>query len=82
MNPEFDSFTLNTTAYIPFSNGPQNCVGKNLARNEIKMVVTLLLSRYDFKFADGFEKGSWEDGLGDYFIMQTERPVLVALTKR
>ncbi|KLO13578.1 cytochrome P450 [Schizopora paradoxa] len=84
MNPETESTEsiLNTTAYIPFSYGPQNCVGKNLARNEVKMVTTMLLSRFNFKFADEFEKDGWEDGLGDYFIMQTERPILVTLTKR
>jgi len=73
---------LNTAAYIPFSFGPQNCVGRNLAKNEIKMVVALLLSRFDFKFADGFDKEVWEDSLCDYFIMHPEKPLLVTLTRR
>jgi len=73
---------LNTVAYIPFSFGPQNCVGRNLAKNEIKMVVALLLSRFDFRFADGFDKEAWEDSLCDYFIMHPNKHLLVTLTKR
>ncbi len=73
---------LNTAAYIPFSFGPQNCVGRNLAKNEIKIVVALLLSHFDFRFADGFDKKVWEDSLCDYFIMHPEKPLLVTLTKR
>lgn len=73
---------LNTAAYIPFSFGPQNCVGRNLAKNEIKMVVGLLLSRFDFRFADGFDKQAWEDSLCDYFVMHPNMPLLVTLTMR
>lgn len=73
---------LNMAAYIPFSYGPQNCVGRNLAKNEIKMVVALLLSRFDFRFADGFDKKVWEDSLCDYFIMHPDLPLLVTLKKR
>ena len=34
-------FIHNTAAFIPFSVGPANCVGKNLAWIKLRMVITL-----------------------------------------
>jgi len=58
-------------AYIPFSRGPANCVGRNLARQEMLMVSSLLLQTFEFKIAstEDFAKDAWEHNLKDYFLM-------------
>jgi cytochrome P450 len=38
--------------YMPFSLGPRNCVGMQLALTEIKTALILILQRYRFKLAD------------------------------
>ena len=37
-------------AYLPFSIGPRNCIGMNLARVEIYTVLVMLLLRYRFEY--------------------------------
>ncbi|EEB98995.1 hypothetical protein MPER_01397, partial [Moniliophthora perniciosa FA553] len=60
---------LDYEAYIPFSYGPANCVGKNLARREMMMVISLLMQKFEFKFKEGFEWENWSEKAEDYFVM-------------
>ncbi|KAH8113754.1 high nitrogen upregulated cytochrome P450 monooxygenase 2, partial [Phellopilus nigrolimitatus] len=39
----------NTAAFIPFSYGPENCAGRNLALTELRMVVALLIQRFEIQ---------------------------------
>ncbi|KAJ7146770.1 cytochrome P450 [Mycena epipterygia] len=64
------AFILNQDAFIPFSTGPANCVGKNLAMLEIRMVVAYLMQAFEIRFVDGYDKRRWEADLKDYFVMQ------------
>ena len=61
-------FIHNTAAFIPFSVGPANCVGKNLAWMELRMVITLMASRFDLAFEPGYNPLQWYDDICDYFI--------------
>jgi cytochrome P450 len=54
---EGEEFVLDRAAYIPFSYGPGNCVGKSLALLELRYVIAMLVRRFDFVF----EKGWFED---------------------
>ncbi|EKM55975.1 uncharacterized protein PHACADRAFT_209483 [Phanerochaete carnosa HHB-10118-sp] len=45
----------NTRAFVPFSCGPWNCVGKNLAMVEMKVVLTHMLQRLRLRFEEGFD---------------------------
>ncbi|KAJ6588130.1 cytochrome P450 [Mycena capillaripes] len=63
-------FITNEDAFIPFSTGPANCVGKNLANLEIRMVVAYVMQAYEMRFADGYDKHRWEADLKDYFVLQ------------
>lgn len=61
---------MNTTAFMPFSIGPANCAGKNLALAEMRAVIAVLVQRFDIKFAEGYDVGSYEKRVEDRFITQ------------
>ncbi|KAL4999608.1 cytochrome P450 [Aspergillus recurvatus] len=44
---------LAKAAFATFSIGPQNCVGKGLAMIEMTLAMAAVISRYDFRRADG-----------------------------
>ncbi|KAJ7760753.1 cytochrome P450 [Mycena maculata] len=68
----------NTAAFIPFSVGPSNCVGRNLAYQEMRMVICTLVSKYEMRFEEGFDVNSWEEDMLDYFVVQRGRlPVIL-----
>ncbi|KAJ7352392.1 cytochrome P450 [Mycena albidolilacea] len=71
----------NTAAFIPFSVGPSNCVGRNLAYQEMRMVICTLISKFDMRFEEGFDVDSWEKDMLDYFVVQRGR-LPVVLTPR
>jgi len=72
----------NLDAFIPFSTGPANCVGKNLAWMEMRMVVCLTMQKYDIRFEDGFQPKQWEDDMRDFFVtMKGELPVILTPRK-
>ncbi|KAL0057221.1 hypothetical protein AAF712_016146 [Marasmius tenuissimus] len=64
------SITMKTDAFIPFSYGPANCVGKNLAIQEMMMILTMLIQRFDFAFAEGFEWEEWVAKKVDAFLTE------------
>ncbi|TCD68525.1 hypothetical protein EIP91_010581 [Steccherinum ochraceum] len=71
-------FIHNANAFIPFSFGPSNCVGKNLALKEMKMVLCHLVQQVAVRFADGYDVESYEREMKDWFAMQVpELPVVV-----
>eukprot|EP00753_Platysulcus_tardus_P014572 PLAT4399.1.p2 GENE.PLAT4399.1~~PLAT4399.1.p2 ORF type:complete len:481 (+),score=196.41 PLAT4399.1:9-1451(+) len=41
-------------SYIPFSLGPRDCLGKNLAWLELRIMLSTLLTRYRFHLVDGY----------------------------
>ncbi|KAJ7461561.1 cytochrome P450 [Mycena latifolia] len=70
-----------TSAFIPFSMGPANCVGQKLAKRELLMMVSLLLKSFRLRFADGFDSAAWPGLIHDYFVT-TRAPLLVNLDPR
>lgn len=74
-------FIHDTTAFIPFSYGPQNCVGKQLAILEIRFIVCLLMKQFNLQFPANFDAERWPDLYQDKFIATVgQLPVL--LTRR
>jgi cytochrome P450 len=61
-------FVHNIAAFIPFSSGPANCVGKNLAYQEMRTVVCAMMHHLEFRFASGYDPKSWERDVKDYFV--------------
>lgn len=80
--PDADpSYVHDTRAYAPFSFGPNNCVGRGLALQEMRMLAALLMRRFEMRFADVWDHREYEEGLEDWFVIQ--KPALrVVLTPR
>ena len=75
---DVSSLNHNETAFMPFSYGPMNCVGKNLALAEIRMVASTLIRQFEFRLKDGWEVEEYRKGFRDYGIATRPRlPVLV-----
>jgi cytochrome P450 len=72
---------LEHKAFAPFSSGPASCVGKTLAQNEMRIVASWVVQRFDMKPADGYNLDEWEDNLKDYYVMQ-KGGLPVVLTRR
>ncbi|KAJ7784115.1 cytochrome P450 [Mycena metata] len=72
---------LNEDVFIPFSTGPANCVGKNFAMLEMRMVLAHLVQRFEMRLADGYQKEEYEAELKEFFILQKGRLPTV-LTRR
>jgi cytochrome P450 len=45
--------------FLPFIAGPRNCLGQYLALLESKMVISLLLQRYQFRRPEGDSTSEW-----------------------
>lgn len=74
-------FTHNADAFIPFSYGAANCVGKNLALLEMRMVICLCMQKFEMRFAQGWDAKRWEDNLEDTFVASMG-PLPVVLHRR
>ena len=64
-----ETYIHNTAAFIPFSIGPANCAGKNLAWMEMRMAVSVIVSRLDLKLDPSYDPQKWYDDMCDYFVM-------------
>ena len=70
----------NTSAFIPFSMGHAICAGKNLALAEMRLVIALLMQKFDLNFAKGYDPRRWEAEMVDLFVMKpSELPVALKL---
>lgn len=78
--PSID-FITTASSFIPFSLGPANCAGKNLALVEMRMVVAVLVQRFDMTLAEGYDPDKWTDELNDWLVMSTGN-LPVTLTPR
>ncbi|KAJ7746377.1 cytochrome P450 [Mycena metata] len=76
-----DEIIHDLTAFIPFSIGPNNCAGKNLAYQQMRMVICTLMTRFDMRFEEGFDVRSWEDDLCDYFITRKGKLPVVFVSR-
>jgi cytochrome P450 len=65
-----NEYIHNTTAFTPFSSGPTNCVGKNLAYLEMRIAVAMVVQNLDMKFEEGYNPEKWYTDTLDYFVTQ------------
>lgn len=56
------------------------CAGKNLALAEMRLVIALLMQKFDLNFAKGYDPRRWEAEMVDLFVMKpSELPVALKL---
>lgn len=65
----------NFAALQPFSLGPRNCIGKNLAYHEMRLLLTMLLFNFDISLEE--ESKDWADQ--KVFIFWDKKPLMVKL---
>jgi cytochrome P450 len=66
----------NFAALQPFSTGPRNCIGKNLAYHEMRLLLTMMLLTFDISLEE--ESKDWKNQ--KVFIFWDKRPLMVKLT--
>jgi len=69
LTSEEGNVILRKDAFIPFSSGPSNCVGKPLAMVEMRYVLALLIRRFELSLDDGYDPSRWEKGLLDHYVL-------------
>jgi cytochrome P450 len=73
-----EAFRLVHAAYMPFSFGSWNCVGKGLAILELRKTLAALVRRFDFRLGDTFDKKEWDAEAKDHFSLTCGRlPVVI-----
>lgn len=82
MNPDEGRFANDQRSAIqPFLQGPRDCIGQNLARLEMSLVIGYLIYHFDFVLPDGREAlGEWEDQ--ETYAVWMKSPLMVELVAR
>ena len=67
----------------PFAVGPRDCLGKNLAYAETRLVIARLLWRFDLRMAEGGRRGleEWFEKQKSYVLWQ-KPPLFVKVRRR
>ncbi|KAF7886490.1 uncharacterized protein EAF01_011168 [Botrytis porri] len=80
-HPRYDTrYAKDNLACVkPFSHGPRDCLGKNLAYNEMRLLISRLLFRLDYELLEGQEK--WHNNQRAYLIW-VKNPLKVRFTVR
>ncbi|KAI4594994.1 hypothetical protein KJ359_007245 [Pestalotiopsis sp. 9143b] len=69
----------NHSVFKPFSNGPRDCIGKNLAYSEMRLIVAELLYRFDVELLPGQE--DWHASQNAFLVWE-KGPLHVKFTSR
>ncbi|KAI0632330.1 high nitrogen upregulated cytochrome P450 monooxygenase 2 [Trametes polyzona] len=67
-------FVHNEAAFIPFSHGPANCVGRPMALQEMRAVTCALVQKFEVRLREGWNPRAYEAGYKDFFM--SRRPAL------
>lgn len=76
-----ENLVHNMNAFIPFSFGPSNCVGKNLAMEEMRMVVTGVMQKLEMRLVDSFDPAEYQKNIRDQFVIEVPS-IMVTMTRR
>ena len=68
---------ITLTPPFPHPTGPYGCIGKQLALQNMRIVVAMLVTRFDMRFADGEDGSSLIDGSLDTFTLRMKSLMLV-----
>lgn len=71
----------NKEAFAPFSTGPYNCIGKNVALMELRTLTAHLIRQFDVALAPGEDGSALMTKSEDHFVTGLA-PVNLVFTKR
>ncbi|RDX51365.1 cytochrome P450 [Lentinus brumalis] len=74
---EDGGFVHNEAAFMPFSIGPMNCPGKDLANLEMRAIIVALMKNFNFRLLDGWDPAKFGEDPKDYFLVA--RPELIEI---
>ncbi|QUC16338.1 uncharacterized protein UV8b_00579 [Ustilaginoidea virens] len=69
----------NHAVFQPFSFGPRDCIGKNLALNELRLIISRILFKFDYELSEG--QDDWHTKQRA-FLMWDKGPLMVRFKKR
>lgn len=69
----------NKSAFKPFSHGPRDCIGKNLAYAEMRLIVARFLFRFDYELCP--EQSEWHHDQRS-FTVWAKGPLYLAVRLR
>lgn len=73
-NPSSPFYNDNRAVLQPFSVGPRNCIGRNLAYNEMRLILARVLWNFDIELCE--ESKAWNEQKA-YLLW--EKPALMCL---
>lgn len=79
--PKELGFVHNANAFVPFSYGPANCVGKGLGMQEMRTVLSVLLQKMHLHPAEGWDPKEYEARMQEWLII-TKPPLPVVVEMR
>lgn len=62
----------------PFSIGPRNCIGRNLANNEMRVILARVLWNFDLELCA--ESSEWEKQRS--FLLWEKRPLMCVVKRK
>ena len=68
LEPSGEKIVHNPNAFVPFSFGPYNCVGKNIAMQEMRVLICHLIQKLRFRIADPSDFAKFEREAKDQFV--------------
>lgn len=57
-------------AFIPFGYGVHSCVGKQLALNEMRLTIAMVVKEFDIVLGESYNERTWEDEWKDRTVLQ------------
>jgi cytochrome P450 len=57
-------------AFIPFGYGVHSCVGKQLALNELRLTLAMVVREFDVVLGERYDEGTWEEDWKDCAVLQ------------
>ncbi|KAF7950057.1 hypothetical protein EAE96_007359 [Botrytis aclada] len=77
-DPQSPFFNDNRDVLQPFSFGPRNCIGKNLAYNEMRVILARIIWKFDLELCP--ESQAWDDQ--ESYILWVKPQLMCKLTPR
>lgn len=67
--------------YLPFGDGPRNCIGMRLGKMQAKVGLVLMLQKFKYELEDSLEKREMEFD-PRHFLLQPRFDIYLHVTKR